>query len=82
MLKKILVLTTIFASTSAFAQQQTPDPVFMQRAITSLQAQRNSALDAQIVAEAKLAGVSEDLAKAQARIKELEGLKPEAPKSK
>lgn len=80
MLKKILVLTTMLV-TSAFAQQQ-PDPTFMQRAITSLQAQRNAALDAQTIAEAKLAGVTEDLAKAQARIKELEGSKPEAPKSK
>ena len=65
----ILVLTTI----PVLAQQ--PDPAFMQRAINALQTQRNNALDAQALSEAKLAGATEDLAKANARIKELEAKK-------
>lgn len=56
--------------TSAVAQ--TPDPVFLQRAIAAVQTQRNLALDAAAVAEAKVATITEELNKAQARIKELE----------
>ncbi|MEI5710467.1 hypothetical protein WB401_46285, partial [Streptomyces brasiliscabiei] len=58
-----------------FAEQ--PDPAFMQRAIAALQNQRNQALDAAAAAAAKAEGLSEDLVKAQARIKELEEKKPQ-----
>lgn len=70
MLKKILI-ALVLTTGIAYAQQQ-PDPAFMQHAIIALQTQRNNALDSQTVAEAKLAGLSEDLAKANAKIKELE----------
>ena len=74
MVRTVLVL--LFLSTS-FALAQQADPIFMQRAITALQTQRNSALDAQVVAEAKVTGLTEDLNKANAKIKELEEqLKP------
>lgn len=52
----------------AFAQQQ-PDPAFLQRALAAMQAQRNQAQDIAAEREAQLAV---ELAKAQARIKELE----------
>ncbi len=80
-LRKILFLILALAiSTSARAQQQ-PDPVVLQRAVAALQAQRNQALDSAAAAEVRAAGLADDLAKAQARIKELEP-KPEAPAKK
>ena len=77
MIKKAL-LVLMLSTSAAFAQapaSNVPDPAFMQRAITALQTQRNSALDAQALSEAKLAGVIEDLNKANTRIKELEAKK-------
>ena len=44
----------------------------MQRAITSLQTQRNAALDAQVVAEARASGLTEELNQAKLKIKGLE----------
>lgn len=75
-----ILLAAIFclATTVSFAQQA-PDPAFLQRVLPTLQAQRNAALDAQAVAEARAAGLADDLAKANARIKELEA-KPEEKK--
>lgn len=58
--------------TSAFAQQQQPDPAFLQRALDSVAMQRNNALNAAAIAEAKAGTLEDQLAKAQARIKELE----------
>lgn len=70
---RILAVAAFLIASAAHAQ--TADPAYLQRAIASVENQRNQALTAQAVAEAKLAGVLEDLAKAQARIKELEGSK-------
>ena len=77
-MKKIIVIAGLLASTSAFAQQQ-PDPAVMQRALNVLQAQRNQAMDSAAIAEARAVGLADDLAKAQAKIKELE---PKAPAAK
>jgi hypothetical protein len=74
---KRLAILLLLAASPAFAQQQ-PDAQFLQRAIVALQTQRNQALDAAAGAEARAAGLADDLAKAQARIKELEQ-KQEAP---
>lgn len=71
-LRSLLLLLALTSSASA----QQPDPIFLQKAITAVQTQRNLAMDAAAVAEAKAAQLSDDLAKAQARIKELEP-KPE-----
>lgn len=68
---KYLAAAIILATTAPAFAQTAPDAAFLQRAVNVLQAQRNAALDAQAIAEANLAGVKEDLAKAQARIKEL-----------
>lgn len=77
-MKTVLAAIFCLAAWAGFAQQA-PDPAFLQRALSALQAQRNAALDSQVVAEARAAGLTDDLAKATARIKELE-TKPEAPK--
>lgn len=69
---KRLALVFVLLASPAVAQQQQPDPAFLQRAITVLQAQRNAALDQAAGAEARVAQIADDLAKAQARIKELE----------
>jgi predicted nucleic acid-binding Zn-ribbon protein len=42
---KVLVLLLSLLATPALAQQQTPDPATLQRAISAIQAQRNAALD-------------------------------------
>jgi TolA-binding protein len=76
----LFVIALLVLTTPALAQGA-PDPAFMQRAIAALQNQRNAALDAQTVAEAKLQGLTEDLNKANARIKELEDAK-KAPEKK
>jgi hypothetical protein len=72
--KLFIVSAIVLFASGASAQQAVapPDAAFMQRAITSLQTQRNTALDNQAVAEAKATGLTEDLAKANAKIKELE----------
>lgn len=69
---RALILVLLLGMSSAAAQQQPADPAFLQRAVTALQAQRNQALDAAAAHEARAAGLADDLAKAQARIKELE----------
>jgi len=53
-------------ATVALAQQ--PDAAFLQKAITSLQAQRNAALDAQAGAEARMATFAEEVDKLKAQL--------------
>jgi predicted nucleic acid-binding Zn-ribbon protein len=74
---KYLPIFLLLSLTPAFAQQA--DPAFMQRAISQLQAQRNSAMDSLAASEAKAAGLSDELEKAKAKIKEFEAkeIKPE-----
>ena len=74
MMKKLLIVSTLLIPATAYAQQpftQQPDPTFLQHAVTALQSQRNAALDAQAVAEAKVAGLMDELAKANKQVKEL-----------
>lgn len=73
-MRAALIALLILLASPVFAQQ--PDPIFLQKAITAVQTQRNLAMDAAAVAEAKLAQATEELTKANARIKELEP-KPE-----
>lgn len=75
MIRRLVILLAVLA-TPAFAQQQPPDPAFLQRALVAMQAQRNQAMDSAAVMEAKLAAAADELTKANARIKELES-KPE-----
>lgn len=68
-----IILVGLLAATPAIAQQQQqPDLAFLQRAIAALQVQRNQALDNEVAWRAQHDGVAEQLAKAQARIRELE----------
>jgi len=66
---------------SALAQQpQSPDPAFMQKALTALQGQRNQALDGQAVAEARAAQLADEVAKLKAEIEALKKPPTEPPK--
>lgn len=77
-MRLIILFTALLWSTSAFTQQQAPDPAFLQRVIVALEQQRTQALTAQAIAEARVGLLSDELIKANARIKELEP-KPDTP---
>lgn len=68
----------MFATPTA-AQQQSPDLAAAQRLLTAIETQRNQALTQHAYAEARAAGMVDELARANARIKELEP-KPEPDK--
>lgn len=80
-MKKILIAVALLFSTAslASAQTQAPDPDFMAKALAALQNQRNQALDNQAALEAKLAQATDQLNKANAKIKELEDAKNAKP---
>jgi len=78
-MKKFLVIAALLVPSVSFAQQIDQNE-FMQRAVATLQNQRNSALDAQAAAEARLAILADQLNKANARIKELEDKAKESEK--
>lgn len=67
-LSKTLLSFCLVAS-PALAQQAPNDAAFLQRAVAEIQLQRNQCLDTAAGTQAQLRG---DLAKAEARIKELE----------
>lgn len=67
-----IVAVSLLLATGAFAQPQPPpDPVFLARALSALQAQRNAALDAQVVAEARAAMLADDVAQLKAKLDEM-----------
>lgn len=74
MIRSVVLAFAVLATTAAIAQPAPPavDPALLQRALNVLQAQRNQAMDSAAIAEARAAGLTDDLAKANARIKELE----------
>lgn len=74
---KKLILFLFLVTTPVLAQQKVPDSAFMQRAMAVLQGQRNQALDQAADAGIRIAELTEELAKANARIKELESKKEE-----
>jgi hypothetical protein len=68
---------------AARTQQQPPDPAFMQKAIAALQAQRNTALDAQAMAESRAAMLADEVVSLKRQIDDLKKkAEPEAPPSK
>lgn len=70
---KYLTLALCLYTSVAWAQQaQSPDPAFLQAALNALQVQRNAANDNSAALEAKLNLVTNELAKANTKIKELE----------
>lgn len=86
-MKKFLIAGAVLLSISAAkAEDKNPtisDLEFNQRAVVSLQAQRNAALDNLAAAEAKLTAFYAQLQASNAKIKELEEkLKSEVPPQK
>lgn len=81
-MKASILLLALLLAGPAFAQQQPPDPAFMAKAIAALQVQRNQAQDAAAIAQAKVEQLTEDLGKANARVKELEPKPEEKPPAK
>jgi hypothetical protein len=71
MIRIIAAALFLVVATSAQAQQQ-PDPAFLQRALAAMQGQRNQAMDVAVAQQARADGLVDDLAKANARIRELE----------
>lgn len=70
-MRNFIIAGFLLTSTAALAQQQ-PDAATLQRILASTQAQRNQFLDAFNAASARVDALTDDLARAQARIKELE----------
>lgn len=70
MLRAVVITAAVLLLSPAHAQPA--DPAFLQRVVPTLQAQRNQALDAAAAAEARVSAITEELGKAQARIRELE----------
>lgn len=70
-LRSSIVFMLLLAAGAAQGQQP-PDAAMLQRLLNAIEAQRNQALTQHAYAEAARAGLAEDLARANARIKELE----------
>ena len=64
---KRFILASILLTTPALAQQR-PDPDFLVLAITALENQRNSALNAQATAEARLMQANKEIAELKAKL--------------
>lgn len=79
MFKKVLLAFFVFALPVA-VQAQALDSELIQKVVPTLQAQRNAALDAAAVSEGRIAILTEQLAKANEKIKSLEDKPKEAPK--
>lgn len=76
-MRKVLLVGLLLVMSPASAQQQRPmTPAEMNGALGAAVEQGNIARTMHLQAEAKAAGLADELAKAQARIKELEK-KPE-----
>lgn len=70
-MKKICLIFLVIVSTGAKAEEQDKNGL-LQKALSVVQAQRNQAMDAAAQAEVRVVSLADELAKAQARIKELE----------
>ena len=82
MLKYLLPICLLATPALAQQQQRPMTPAEMQGAVQAAIAQRNIAQSMQIESEAKLAGVTDELVKMQAHVKELEAKKPESEEKK
>lgn len=72
-MKYVLLGLFLFSlATPCLAQQLIDDPEYLKSAITSLQVQRNNALDNQAVAEAKLNIANQKIKDLEQKIKALE----------
>ena len=73
MLRLLCVITFLLGADidMSFAQQQSPDPAFLQKAVNALITQRNNALNAQADTEARLSQLADENAKLKAEIEAL-----------
>lgn len=72
-MKKIIIVFSILVfNVSAYSQELSNDPVFLKNMINTVANQRNIALNTAAIYETKITALSEELSKAQERIKELE----------
>lgn len=70
-MKKLLLVLVLVAPSVAVSAQQA-DPVFLQRALTVMQSQRDQAMNALVMVEVNVVELKDELAKTKARMKELE----------
>jgi hypothetical protein len=82
LMKQCLFVILILLAAAGSARAQQPDPVYLQRLLAAVEVQRNNAWNSQAMAEAKVSELTEALAKANARIKEIEEAKAEKPDGK
>ena len=75
-MKLIILILCLFSGAALAQPQQQPDPAYLQKVLAAVQFQRNQALDNEAVLRAQLDTVSAELAKAKARIEELEAKVP------
>lgn len=71
MLRITLIATFAVALVTHASAQQRPDPVFLEKALTSMEVQRNSAMNAHAATEARLAIANEEIARLKAEIEKL-----------
>jgi hypothetical protein len=72
-MKRLILIASVLMASPSFAQQQPPlDSAILQRVLDMTKVQRNQLLDALNEVDARRAMMGDDLARAQARIKELE----------
>lgn len=69
---RTIALLAILSAAPAAAQPMQTDIMTLQRTISVLEQQRNNAMNQAALAETRAVQLGEELAKAQARIKELE----------
>ncbi len=92
-MKKLALVLALAIPSAAFAQQQQPDLTVLQTTLNLTRNDRNQVMDALTEAIARQQVILTELAKAQAKIKELEAkqakaeakpeeVKPSAPESK
>ena len=75
-MRTILIAVLLLAPLAATAQQGESDSAFLAKALTSIQHQRNQALDMLAGAEAREAILKAEVAKLKARVDELEKMAP------
>lgn len=75
-MKYISIIALLAALISSASAQQQPDPATLSKALAVIQAQRNQALDMAAGQQVRAEGLQEELAKAQAKIKEMESKLP------
>lgn len=80
-MSRLFFAALVLAATPAFAQQQSTDPTFLQRALDSVAVQRNNALNSAAGFEARSSMLEDQVKRLEARIKQFEATIPADPKN-